>query len=187
MVTSRATTVQEYLAALPPDRREAVEAVRRVILENLPAGFEEGLDFGMIGYHVPLSRYPGTYNGHPLAVAALASQKGYMAVYLTSVYGDPALKSWFEAEYARRGKKLDMGKSCVRFKSLDDLPLDLLGETIARVDLDTFLARYEAARAAPRTRPAKATAKKAAAKKASTKKTAVKKAPAKKTATKKRQ
>jgi hypothetical protein len=176
MVTSRATTVEEYLAALPPDRREAVEAVRRVILENLPAGFEEGMDFGMIGYHVPLARYPGTYNGHPLAVAALASQKGYMAVYLTSVYGDPALKSWFEAEYRRRGKKLDMGKSCVRFGSLDDLPLDLLGETIARVDLDTFLARHEAARAAPRERPAKAPAKKTAAKKS-----APKKAPAKKT------
>ena len=140
-------TVAEYLDALPADRRAAITRVREVILANLPPGFEEGLEFGMIGYYVPLSRYPDTYNGRPLCIGALASQKQHMAVYLMCVYGDPELARWFAAEWKKTGKKLDLGKSCVRFRSLDDLPLEVIGRTIARVGVDEFLAHYEAARA----------------------------------------
>lgn len=146
MVKSGAATVEAYLAELPAERREAIEAVRRTILANLPDGYEEQMSFGMIGYVVPLSRYPDTYNKEPLALAALASQKRHMAVYLNNVYGDPATLEWFTAAYAASGKRLDMGKSCVRFKRLADLPLDVIGETIARTSLEEFLAFYEAAR-----------------------------------------
>ena len=146
MVKSDAATVEAYLAELPPDRREAIESVRRTILVNLPDGYEEQMSFGMIGYVVPLSRYPDTYNKEPLALAALASQKRHMAVYLNNVYGDPATLDWFTAAYAASGKRLDMGKSCVRFKRLADLPLDVIGETIARTSLEDFLAFYESAR-----------------------------------------
>ena len=146
MVKSGAATVEAYLAELPAERREAVETVRRTILANLPDGYEEQMSFGMIGYVVPLSRYPDTYNKQPLALAALASQKRHMAVYLNNVYGDPATLEWFTAAYAASGKRLDMGKSCVRFKRLADLPLDVIGETIARTSLADFLAFYESAR-----------------------------------------
>ena len=146
MVKSDAATVDAYLAELPAERREAVETVRRTILANLPDGYEEQMSFGMIGYVVPLSRYPDTYNKEPLALAALASQKRHMAVYLNNVYGDPATLEWFTAAYAASGKRLDMGKSCVRFKRLADLPLDVIGETIARTSLEEFLSFYESAR-----------------------------------------
>ena len=146
MVKSGAATVEAYLAELPAERREAIEAVRRTILANLPDGYEEQMSFGMIGYVVPLSRYPDTYNKEPLALAALASQKRHMAVYLNNVYGDPAMLEWFTAAYAASGKRLDMGKSCVRFKRLADLPLDVIGETVARTSLEEFLAFYESAR-----------------------------------------
>ena len=177
MAATAASTVDAYLASLPPDRRDAVAAVRAAILANLPAGYEEGMQYGMIGYYIPLARYPETYNGQPLGIAALASQKQYMAVYLQGVYADPALSRWFQAEYKRRGKKLDMGKSCVRFRSLDELPLDLIGEVIARVGVDDYLARYEAVHAKP-------AAKKPAAKKPAAKKPAARKPAAKKPAVK---
>ena len=147
MVKSDADTVEEYLAALPPERRGAIEAVRRVILDNLPEGYEECMSFGMIGYVVPLARYPKTYNKQPLALAALASQKHYMALYLNNVYGDPETYERFTSAYRATGKRLDMGKSCVRFRKVDDLPLDLVGETIARTGVEEYLAVYEAARA----------------------------------------
>jgi sugar/nucleoside kinase (ribokinase family) len=143
MVQSKANTVADYLAQLPAERRQAIEAVRAVILENLPTGYEESMQFGMIGYAVPLSRYPKTYNGAPLNYAALASQKNHMAVYLMGCYGDEKLARWFETEFEKAGKKLDMGKSCVRFKKLDDLPLDLIGEAVARMPVDDFIALYE--------------------------------------------
>jgi hypothetical protein len=155
MVSSRAETVDKYLATLPPDRRAALETIRNVIRKNLPRGFEEGMQYGMIGYYVPLSRYPTTYNGQALGAAALASQKGHMSLYLMSVYGDPKLKAWFEDAYRAAGKKLDMGKSCVRFKKVEDVPLDVIGEVIARLDVDRFIATYESARAKVRKRPAK--------------------------------
>ena len=151
MVSSTAQTPDEYIASLPPERRAAIAAVRDVIRRNLPAGFEEGMEFGMLAWYVPLERFPDTYNGHPLGLAGLASQKQHMSLYLNTVYGDPLLADWFRARYAKTGKRLDMGKSCVRFRSLDDLPLDVIGETIARVPLDRFVAQYQAARGSSRT------------------------------------
>ncbi len=150
MVTGTAATVDEYLAALPEDRRAAISAVRYVILRNLPDGFREGMAFGMIGYHVPLERLPDTYNGQPLGLAGLASQKHHMSLYLNDVYGNPETEAWFRDRYVASGRKLDMGKSCVRFRHLDDLPLDVVGEVIARTPLDEFVARYEAVRGSSR-------------------------------------
>lgn len=136
---SEASTVDQYLASLPDDRRDAIEEVRDVILANLPAGFVEVMNWGMITYEVPLATYPDTYNGKPLMYAALASQKNNMAVYLTSVYAMPGMLEAFEDAYRASGKKLDMGKSCVRFKRIDDVPLDLIGETIGAVSVDEFV------------------------------------------------
>ena len=150
MASSTAPTPDEYIASLPPERRAAISTVRDVIRRNLPDGFEEGMEFGMIAWFVPLDRFPDTYNGHPLGLAALASQKQYMSLYLNTVYGDPQQADWFRARYAASGKRLDMGKSCVRFRSLDDLPLDVIGETIARVPLDRYVAHYQAARSTSR-------------------------------------
>lgn len=146
MVQSKAQTVKEYLAELPPDRRKEIEAVRKVILANLPKGYEEGMDFGMIVYYIPLSRYPDTYNKHPLAIAALASQKNYMSVYLMCVYGERQYMDWFKKSFEASGKKLDMGKSCVRFKTADDLPLDVIGEAVAKVSVDNYIKHYEKVR-----------------------------------------
>lgn len=143
---SEATSVDEYLANLPEERRVAVETVRDTILTNLPDGYEEKMNWGMITYQVPLEVFPDTYNGQPLMYAALASQKNHMAVYLTSVYALPGKAEEFEAAYRATGKRYDMGKSCVRFRKLDDLPLDLIGRTIAAVDLKTFVADFEDAR-----------------------------------------
>ena len=150
MVTSDAQTVDDYIASLPEDRRTAVEAVRDVVRANLPDGFDEGMLFGMIGWYVPLKRFPDTYNGQPLGLAGLASQKNYMSLYLNTVYGDPQTERWFRERYAASGKILNMGKSCVRFKRLEDLPLDVIGETIARSDLDRYLERYSEARGSSR-------------------------------------
>lgn len=101
----------------------------------------------MIGYYIPLERYPNTYNKQPLSIATLGSQKNHMALHLMGVYGDPKMERWFKERFAESGKKLDMGKSCVRFKKLEDLPLDVIGEAISRVTPDEFIRRYEAARA----------------------------------------
>ena len=143
---SEATSVDEYLAELPEERRVALETVRDTILANLPDGYEEAMNWGMITYQVPLETFPDTYNGEPLMYAALASQKNHMAVYLTSVYALPGRAEEFEAAYRATGKRYDMGKSCVRFRKLDDLPLDLIGRTIAAVDLETFVTDSEDAR-----------------------------------------
>lgn len=151
MARSDAATPEEYLASLPPDRREAISAVRDVIRRNLSDGFEEGMQFGMIGYYVPLERFGDTYNGQPLGLAALASQKHHMALYLNNVYGDPEIEHRFRERYAASGKKFDMGKACVRFTRLDALPLDVIGRTIAETDVDSFLARYREARGSSRT------------------------------------
>ena len=127
MAKSKAETVDGYLAELPEDRRAAISAVRQVVLENLPQGYEEMMQFGMIGYVIPLERYPVTYNGQALQYAALASQKNYMSLYLMNVYSDEAVERWFVDRYKDSGKRLDMGKACVRFKSLQDLSIDLVG------------------------------------------------------------
>jgi hypothetical protein len=153
MTASKARTVGEYMAALPPERRKTVEAVRKQMLANLPDGYEESMQSGMIGYTVPLSRFPNTYNGAPLMYAALGAQKNYTSVYLMGVYADPDTRAWFEEAYRKAGKKLDMGQSCVRFKTLDDVPLDVIGDAIARTPVDEFIARYGAARKSTRNRP----------------------------------
>ena len=147
MARSEATTVEQYLAELEPDRRAIVSAVRDVIVANLPAGYVEEIGWGMISYDVPLSRHPNTYNGKPLMYAALASQKRHCSLYLTAVYADPDRRAEFEARYRETGKRLDLGKSCVRFRSLDDLPLDLVADVIAATPVDEFVAILEAARA----------------------------------------
>ncbi len=149
---SEATTVDDYLAELPAERRSALAAVRNTILENLPDGYEEGMNWGMIAYQVPLERYPDTYNGQPLMLAALASQKNHMAVYLSAVYSDEASRERFEEAYRATGKRFDVGKSCVRFRRLDDLPLDVIGDAVAALPVDRFIEVYEAGRSGARGR-----------------------------------
>ena len=141
---SEATTVEEYLAELSPDRRDAIAAVRAVILERLPTGYVEGMNWGMIAYEVPLTTYPDTYNKEPLLYAALASQKNYMAVYLQGIYGNQALREQFEAAYRATGKRFDVGKSCVRFRRLDDLPLEVVGDAVAAVPVERLCAMHDA-------------------------------------------
>ena len=146
MAQSKAKTVDEYLAELPEARREDVGGLRRIILDNLPEGYSETMQYGMISYIIPLERYPKTYNGQPLAIFSLASQKNYISLYLMNVYSEGETESWFVEGFRASGKKLNMGKSCVRFKSLDDLPLDLIGKAIGRTSVDEFIERYEASR-----------------------------------------
>jgi len=146
MVQSNAQTVEEYLESLPEDRQEILTAVRAVILENLPVGYEEGMLFGMIGYFIPLTRYPDTYNKQPLAYVSLASQKNYVSLYLNGVYADSVLEERFRSEWAATGKKLNMGKSCVRFKKLDEVPLDVVGRSIASTSVDGYIEIYERSR-----------------------------------------
>jgi hypothetical protein len=150
MASSSATTVSQYLAELPEDRRKVISKVRRVIKKHLPRGYKEGMQFGMITYYVPLDVFPDTYNKQPLLYAGLAAQKNNYAVYLQAVYGDPAIEAWWRQAFAASGKRLDMGKSCVRFRSLEALPLDVLGACIAKVSLDQYLARYEAVKGSAR-------------------------------------
>ena len=154
MAQSKAETVEEYLAELSPERRSEIATVRKVILDNLPDGYVERMQYGMISYVIPLETYPVTYNKQPLGLASLASQKNYMSLYLMNVYGDTDTERWFHEEYRASGKKLDMGKSCVRFKKVEDLPLELIGQTIARTSPDEFIERYETLR--PELRRAKA-------------------------------
>lgn len=146
MARSEATTVEQYLAELDPERREQIGAVRDVVLASLPEGYRETMNWGMISYEVPLERYPNTYNKQPLAYAALASQKNYMSLYLMGLYGNPEREQDFEERYRATGKRYDMGKSCVRFRRLDDLPLDLIAEVIAATPVEEHIAHYEAAR-----------------------------------------
>ena len=140
---SNATTVAQYLSELPPDRRKAIKVVRKVILKNLPTGYEEVMNWGMIAYQVPLDIYPDTYNGKPLLYAALASQKNHMAVYLTGIYMDEEARKKFEEAYKETGKRYDVGKSCVRFRKLDDLPLSLIGKSIAFMEVEEFVGRVK--------------------------------------------
>jgi Domain of unknown function (DU1801) len=154
---SKASTVRAYLASLPPDRRAAITSVRDVILRNLDADYEEGMAYGMISYYVPHRVFPPGYHANPsagLPFAALASQKNYMSLYLMGLYcgciegvDDTALVSWFKGAWAKSGKKLNMGKACIRFKKLDDLALDVLGEAIKRVPAKVYIEQYVKSRA----------------------------------------
>jgi uncharacterized protein YdhG (YjbR/CyaY superfamily) len=141
---SEASTVEEYLAALPEERREALETVREVIVNNLPQGYEEAMNWGMITYQVPLETFPDTYNKKPLMYAALASQKNHMAVYLSGIYTDEGSRRQFETAYKATGKRFDVGKSCVRFRKLEDLPLSLIGETIASMEVEELVEKTQA-------------------------------------------
>jgi hypothetical protein len=145
-----ATTADEYIDSLPEDRRDAVRTVADVVRRNLPDGYREGIQYGMIGWYVPLETFPDTYNGQPLGLAALASHKQYISLYLNSVYGDGETERWFRERWAQTGKPLNMGKSCVRFRRIEDIPLDVVGETIARTDLDSYLRHYQEARGSTR-------------------------------------
>jgi hypothetical protein len=175
-VISDAKTVEAYLASLPPDRREAIQTVRATILKNLDAEYEEGMQYGMIGYYVPHRVYPAGYHcdpKQPLPFVCLASQKNYMSVYLGCVYSSSEMEKWFRREWAKSGKKLDMGKSCIRFKKLDDLPVELIGQVVARVPPRKFIEFYEAVIKTSRLRSKPA--KKAMAAKKSVKKSVAKK------------
>ena len=144
-----ARTVDEYLAGLPDDRRAAMSAVRKVILAHLPRGYAEGIQYGAIGYFVPHALYPAGYHckpSEPLPLMNLASPKSHMALHLMCVYGDDETRAWFESEWKKTGKRLDMGKACLRFKKLDDLPLELIGRVVARVPVAKYVARIEALR-----------------------------------------
>ena len=148
---STAATVEEYLASLPEDRRADLSAVREVILKSLPEGYEEGIQYGMIGYYVPHHIHPAGYHcdpKQPVPFAALGSQKSYMVLHLMCVYGDGPVRRRFLEGYRASGKKLDMGAACVRFRKLSDLPLDVVSETIRSVPVKDYLAAFEAALAA---------------------------------------
>jgi len=192
---SKATTVTEYLKSLTPERRKAIQAIRKVIKQNLPKGYEEGMQYGFIGYYVPHKVYKWGYHcdpTEPLPYAALASQKKHIGVYLMGIYGSKKEEAWFKASWKKSGKKLDMGKSCIRAKDLDGFDLKTIGQAIKRVPAARFIAGYEkslegsaagkklAKRKEKDAAGAAGTSKKKAAKKKSAKKPAKKKTPAKK-------
>jgi len=147
VVSSKAATVADYLAELPADRRAEIKRVRDLINSVLPAGYREGMGHGMIGWVIPLERYPDTYNKQPLAYAALAAQKNSNSLYLNCVYASKERTERLKAAFATAGKKLDIGKSCIRFKKADDLALDAIAEEIASTTPDEYIRIYEEARA----------------------------------------
>lgn len=146
---SKATTPEQYLSALPEDRKEAMLKLSNAIKENLPQGFEEVISYGMLGYVVPHSIYPSGYHCDPklpLSFINLASQKNFIALYHMGIYANKNLESWFVSEYPKHVKsKLDMGKSCIRFKKMDDIPFDFIGELAAKVSVEDWILNYEKA------------------------------------------
>lgn len=144
---SKASTINQYLDELPEERKLPMDNLRRAIKKNLPKGFKEVMSYGMIGYVVPHSIYPAGYHCDPklpLPFMCLASQKNFIAVYHMGVYSDPELMNWFTSEYAKQAKgKLDMGKSCIRFKKPENIPFDLVGELSSKVTVDKWIATYE--------------------------------------------
>ena len=146
MASSKAATVDEYLEELPPERRAIVASVRDLVRRNLPEGYRETMSWGMISYELPLERYPNTYNKQPLGYAALAAQKNNYTLYLNCVYQNDKQRMWLEREFQMAGKKLDMGKSCLHFKRLEDLPLDVIAQAIASTPPDQYIEQYEASR-----------------------------------------
>jgi uncharacterized protein YdhG (YjbR/CyaY superfamily) len=146
---SKATTVESYLNDLSEERKDVINELRKVILKNLPKGFAEGMGYGMIGYFVPHSIYPNGYHcdpKQPLPFLSMASQKNFIALYHMGIYMNPTLMDWFTAEYAKRVKgKLDMGKSCIRFKKMEQIPFDLIGELASKMSVDEWIDCYEKA------------------------------------------
>jgi hypothetical protein len=153
---SKALTPKEYFATLPDDRRKAMTELRKVIVENLPKGFSEGMAYGMMGYAVPHSLYPKGYHcdpKQPLPFMSIASQKNFIAVYHMGIYSDPKLLEWFTSEYPKHSKaKLDMGKSCIRFKKVDQIPYQLIGELASKMTPQQWIDAYEKAFVASRTK-----------------------------------
>ncbi len=144
---SKATSVDQYIQELPDDRKEAMQKLRAIILKNLPEGFSEGMGYGMMGYSVPHSLYPAGYHCDPklpLPFAGLASQKNFVAFYHMGIYSDPKLMEWYVNEYSKISKKkLDMGKSCTRFKKMDEIPFELIGELMSKISVQDWIEMYE--------------------------------------------
>lgn len=144
---SSATTPDQYIAELPEDRKEAMQKLRETVLKNIPKGFEETMQYGMLSYVVPHSIYPDGYHCKPtdaLPFLSIASQKNHISFYHSGIYTEPELMAWFVAEYIKHATgKLDMGKSCVRFKNSNNIPFELLGELTTKITVDQWIAKYE--------------------------------------------
>ena len=140
-------TVDGYISQVPEDRKEGINTLRKTILKNLPTGFEECISYGMVGYVVPHSIYPSGYHCDPklpLPFMAFANQKNFISFYHMGIYADPILMDWFTTQFAKRSKaKLDMGKSCIRFKKVEGIPFDLIGELVAKTSVNDWIATYE--------------------------------------------
>ena len=162
MVMSKAPTVAAYLAEQAPERRAELEKVLRVLRKQMPKGYREGMAWGMIGWEIPLERYPDTYNRQPLCYAGLAVQKNYLTLYLMGVYADPARSARLTRAFRDAGLRLDMGKSCIHFRRAEDLPLEAIGELVAGLPVEEYIRRYESARTPAARRTAKKSAKKVA-------------------------
>jgi hypothetical protein len=143
MTVGSAKSVGQFLASLQPEQREAISKVRSVILKNIPKGYQEAVRFGVLSYVIPLERYANTPNNQPLSVISLDSGKNYMSLHLMAVCGNKDIEKWFVDRFRESGKKLDMGKACVRFKKLEDLPLDLIAETAGKVSVEDYIALHE--------------------------------------------
>lgn len=168
MAHAKATTIEQYMAGLPEDRRQAVEAIRAVINKNIDKAFEHGMQYGMPAWYVPHAIYPAGYHcdpKQPLPFASVASQKGHIGIYIFCIYQDEALRDWFIDAWKASGKRLDMGMSCIRVKKLDDVPLDVLGKLFKKVKAKDFVAAYEKLRPGGPTLGATKPAMKKAAKK----------------------
>lgn len=146
-MTSNATTIEEYIAELPEERKVAIEKLRLIILKNSPKGFKEEMSYGMIGYVVPHEIYPAGYHCSPklpLPFLAIASQKASINLYHMGIYAKPDLLDWFVTEYQKVSKtKIDMGKSCIRFKKMDSIPFDLIGELVSKMSVEDWISTYE--------------------------------------------
>ena len=146
-MSSKPTTADEYMATLPEDRKKAIAELRKVIKKNIPKGFQEGISYGMPGYVVPHSKYPAGYHCDPklpLPFLTFASQKNFIAIYHMGIYADAKLLQWFTEAHAKASaKKLDMGKSCLRYKKLEDIPYQLIGELVSKITADDWIEMYE--------------------------------------------
>lgn len=143
MVSSSAKTVSEYLKSLPPERAAVIRAVRKVIVDNLPKGYVEVMNWGMISYEIPLKTYPITYNKKPLSYAGLAAQKNNYSLYLMGLYWNDEMNAWFENEFKKRNLKLRAGKGCIRFNALDELPLGAVGKVVSKISVKDYIRHYE--------------------------------------------
>lgn len=143
----KAASVEDYIRQVPEDRQESLKKLRNIIKDNLPKGFQEGIQYGMIGYFVPHSIYPDGYHctpSEPLPFMSFASQKNSVNLYHSGIYAIPVIHDWFVNEYPKHSKrKLDMGKSCIRFKYLDDIPYGLIGELASKITVDEWISHYE--------------------------------------------